>query len=103
MGFIRNLPTQLIEAFKSTLEESAHADVLLYVVDISHPQMLKQMEVIDNIITDLKWQDKPVLYIFNKMDKVDMANHLKVDRLPRVFCSAHTEDCLLYTSDAADE
>ncbi|RAU84024.1 GTPase HflX [Pontibacter arcticus] len=69
VGFIRKLPTKLIESFKSTLDEIREADLLLHVVDISHPSFEDQIEVVKNTLTDINASDKPVLLIFNKMDQ----------------------------------
>ena len=68
VGFIRKLPTQLVEAFKSTLDEVREADILLYVVDISHPGFEEQMEVVEQTLRDIGAADKPVYVIFNKID-----------------------------------
>lgn len=68
VGFIRKLPTQLIEAFKSTLDEVREADILIHVVDISHPGFEEQMEVVENTLRDLKADNKPIYVIFNKVD-----------------------------------
>lgn len=68
VGFIRKLPTQLIEAFKSTLDEVREADVLLHVVDISHPDFEEQMEVVNRTLKEIDGADKPVLVVFNKID-----------------------------------
>ncbi|MCB9026913.1 MAG: GTPase HflX [Bdellovibrionaceae bacterium] len=90
VGFIRNLPPQLIEAFKATLEESAYADILVVVVDISSNQMQKHLEVIDHLIKEFEWSEKPIIYVFNKVDKSTIEQQVKVDRKPRVFSSALT-------------
>lgn len=90
VGFIRKLPTQLIEAFKATLEESAEADVLLHVVDLSSPNMLRQMEVVDKLIEEFKWQDKKIIHVFNKVDLAPIEMQFKVKQYPRVFVSALT-------------
>ena len=68
VGFIRKLPTQLVEAFKSTLDEVREADILLHVVDISHPGFEEQMEVVEQTLRDIGAADKPVYVIFNKID-----------------------------------
>jgi GTPase len=68
VGFIRKLPTHLVESFKSTLDEVRESDLLLHVVDLSHPQMEDQMKVVRNTLRDIGAGDKPVLYIFNKID-----------------------------------
>ena len=68
VGFIRKLPTQLIEAFKSTLDEVREADILIHVVDISHPGFEEQMEVVENTLRDIHADNKPIYVIFNKVD-----------------------------------
>ncbi len=90
VGFIRKLPTQLIEAFKATLEESTEADVLLHVVDISSPNMVRQMEVVEELIKEFNWQDKKIIHIFNKIDSSPVEAQFRVKQYPRVFVSALT-------------
>lgn len=90
VGFIRKLPTQLIEAFKATLEESAEADVLLHVIDISSPNMVRQMEVVEELIKEFNWQDKKIIHIFNKIDSSPVEAQFRVRQYPRVFVSALT-------------
>ena len=68
VGFIRKLPTQLIEAFKSTLDEVREADVLVHVVDISHSEYEEQMEVVEKTLKDINASNKPVYVVFNKID-----------------------------------
>ena len=68
VGFIRKLPHHLVESFKSTLDEVREADLLLHVVDISHPQYEDQMAVVNKTLQELKAFEKPILTVFNKMD-----------------------------------
>jgi len=68
VGFIRKLPHHLVESFKSTLDEVRESDILLHVVDISHPQYEDQVEVVNRTLQELKAFDKPTIMIFNKMD-----------------------------------
>ena len=68
VGFIRKLPTQLIESFKSTLDEVREADLLLHVVDISHPDFEEHIASVNQILQDIKSQDKPTIMVFNKID-----------------------------------
>jgi GTP-binding protein HflX len=68
VGFIRKLPHHLVESFKSTLDEVREADILLHVVDISHPQHEDQIGVVNKTLQDIKAFEKPILTIFNKMD-----------------------------------
>ena len=68
VGFIRKLPHHLVESFKSTLDEVREADILLHVVDISHPAYEEQMGVVNKTLQDIKAFDKPIVVVFNKMD-----------------------------------
>ena len=69
VGFIRHLPTQLVEAFKATLEELKYADVLLHVIDISNPDWMSQAEVVDSLIRELGAEHTPCIRVFNKCDR----------------------------------
>jgi GTP-binding protein HflX len=71
VGFIRKLPHHLVESFKSTLDEVRESDILLHVVDTSHPQYEEQIGVVNNTLRDLNAYDKPVITIFNKMDQYE--------------------------------
>lgn len=71
VGFIRKLPHQLIESFKSTLDEVSEADILLHVVDISHATFEEHIEVVNKTLAELKANDKPTLLVFNKIDKLE--------------------------------
>ena len=71
VGFIRKLPHHLVDAFKSTLEEAKYADFIIHVVDVSNPQMDRQMEIVYETLDKLGVSDKPVLTIFNKVDKLE--------------------------------
>ena len=68
VGFIRKLPTDLVDSFKSTLDEMREADLLLHVVDISHPDFEDQIKVVDKTLADLGCADKPSMIVFNKID-----------------------------------
>ena len=68
VGFIRKLPTQLVESFKSTLDEVREADLLLHVVDISHPEFEDHIASVNKILLDIKSADKPTIMVFNKID-----------------------------------
>ena len=71
VGFIKNLPKNLMEAFKATLEELEEADLLIHVVDLSNPRFMEQMATVDDILASLNLQDKQVLKVFNKADRVN--------------------------------
>ncbi|POY39993.1 GTPase HflX [Flavobacterium alvei] len=77
VGFIRKLPTQLVDSFKSTLDEVREADLLLHVVDISHPDFEDHIESVNQTLADIKAKDKPVLMVFNK---IDAYKHLTIDK-----------------------
>lgn len=76
VGFIRKLPTQLVESFKSTLDEVREADLLLHVVDISHPDFEDHIDSVNQILADIKSADKPTIMVFNKIDSY---KHLTID------------------------
>lgn len=71
VGFIRNLPHHLVSSFQATLQEVMQADLLLHMVDASHPQAMSQVESVNQVLAELKCRDKPVLLLFNKIDQVD--------------------------------
>ena len=77
VGFIRKLPTDLVDSFKSTLDEVREADLLLHVVDISHPDFEEQINVVNQTLKELECADKPIIIIFNKID-----NYHWVDKEP---------------------
>ena len=92
VGFIRKLPHHLVASFKSTLEEVIEADILLHVIDLSHPQMEEQIEVVKNTIADLGIANKTVIYVFNKIDSLEdrsIIKNLQLKYEPSVFISAH--------------
>lgn len=68
VGFIRKLPTDLIESFKSTLDEVRESDLLVHIIDISHPTFEEQIKVVNNTLKDLGVSDKPIILVFNKID-----------------------------------
>jgi GTP-binding protein HflX len=74
VGFIRKLPHHLIESFKSTLDEVKESDILMHVVDISHPQYEDQMKVVNTTLAELGCADKPTITVFNKMDLYEERN-----------------------------
>jgi GTP-binding protein HflX len=76
VGFIRKLPTQLVDSFKSTLDEVREADLLLHVVDISHPEFEDHIESVNQTLADIKSNNKPVIMVFNK---IDAYKHLTID------------------------
>ena len=76
VGFIRKLPTQLVDSFKSTLDEVREADLLLHVVDISHPEFEDHIAAVNKILIDIKSADKPTIMVFNK---IDAYKYVKID------------------------
>jgi GTP-binding protein HflX len=84
VGFIKKLPTQLLRAFLATLEEVQQADVLLHVVDASHPQALQHAETVIDVLKQLGCDEKPMITLLNKVDKVLAEEDLSelVQRLP---------------------
>jgi GTP-binding protein HflX len=76
VGFIRKLPTQLIDSFKSTLDEVREADLLLHIVDISHPDFEEHIASVNQTLSDIKAHDKPIIMVFNK---IDAYQHLTID------------------------
>ncbi len=83
VGFIRKLPTDLVESFKSTLDEVREADLLLHVVDISHPDFEEQIQVVDKTLGDLGCADKPQMILFNKIDAYTWVEKEADDLTPR--------------------
>lgn len=83
VGFIRKLPTDLVESFKSTLDEVREADLLLHVVDISHPEFEDQIQVVEKTLSDLGCADKPQILVFNKIDAYKWVEKEEDDLTPR--------------------
>jgi GTPase len=81
VGFIRKLPHQLIECFKSTLDEIREADVLLHVVDVSHPNFEEQIAVVNKTLVEIRANDKPIVLVFNKIDQIKepLVQHINDD------------------------
>lgn len=83
VGFIRKLPTDLVDSFKSTLDEVREADLLIHVVDISHPDFQEQITVVDKTLADLGCADKPTILVFNKIDAYTYVEKDADDLTPR--------------------
>ena len=83
VGFIRKLPTDLVDSFKSTLDEVREADLLLHVVDISHPDFEEQIQVVEKTLADLKCAEKPTMIIFNKIDAYTFVEKAADDLTPK--------------------
>jgi GTP-binding protein HflX len=84
VGFIRKLPTELVESFKSTLDEVREADLLMHIVDISHPTFEEQMTVVDRTLAEIGCKDKPVITVFNKIDAFTFTPKDEDDLTPRI-------------------
>ena len=110
VGFMRKLPTQPIEAFKSTLDEVREADVLIHVVDISHPDYEEQMEIVENTLRDIAAIDKPIYVIFNKIDNYEAEEydefslkpktdrHLSLEELKHKWISERNIPCIFISA-----
>ena len=92
VGFIRKLPHGLVESFKSTLDEVREADILLHVVDISHPGFEEQIETVDSTLKEIDAGDKPTIYIFNKIDAFTYEEKDEDDLTPRTKENLTLED-----------
>lgn len=110
VGFIRKIPTDLVESFKSTLDEVREADLLLHVVDISHPDFEDQIQVVEQTLGDLECGDKPSIIIFNKVDAYDWVEkdaddltpatkeNLSLDDLMRTWMAKLNENCIFISA-----
>ncbi|MCQ2110442.1 MAG: GTPase HflX [Bacteroidaceae bacterium] len=110
VGFIRKLPHDLVESFKSTLDEVREADLLVHVVDISHPDFEEQMEVVDATLADLGCSDKPEIIIFNKIDAYTWVvkesddltpatrENVSLDELMRTWMAKLGDDCIFISA-----
>ena len=83
VGFIRKLPTELVESFKSTLDEVREADLLVHIVDVSHPQFEEQIEVVNKTLADIHKEEKPMIIVFNKIDAFSFVPKEEDDQTPR--------------------
>ena len=110
VGFIRKLPTDLVDSFKSTLDEVREADLLVHVVDISHPDFEEQIEVVNQTLKDLDSADKPMVLVFNKIDnyhwvekEVDdltpmTRENITLDELRRTWMAKMSDNCLFISA-----
>ena len=85
VGFIRKLPHHLVASFRSTLEEAREADVLLHVIDASHPDCEEQEEVVAEVLAELELDDRPQILVFNKLDRLTQAEEEALSRRVRAF------------------
>ena len=110
VGFIRKLPTDLVESFKSTLDEVREADLLLHVVDISHPDFEEQIDVVNETLKDLGVSDKPFMIIFNKIDNYkwvekdeddltpETKENISLERLEKTWMARLNDNCLFISA-----
>ena len=110
VGFIRKLPTDLVDSFKSTLDEVREADLLVHVVDISHPDFEEQIKVVNNTLKDLGCADKPSMLIFNKIDAYTWVDkepddltpatkeNVTLDELKRTWMAKQGDNCLFISA-----
>ena len=111
VGFIRKLPTQLVDSFKSTLDEVREADLLLHVVDISHPNFEEHIESVNLILDEIKSGDKPTIMVFNKIDNYSNENideddlvtektkaHFTLDEWKKTWMSKLGENCIFISA-----
>lgn len=110
VGFIRKLPTDLVESFKSTLDEVREADLLLHVVDVSHPEFEEQIAVVEKTLADLNCGDKPLMVIFNKIDAFTCVQkeeddltpktreNITLDELKETWMSRLSDNCLFISA-----
>lgn len=110
VGFIRKLPTDLVESFKSTLDEVREADLLVHVVDVSHPDFMEQFEVVNNTLRDLGCAEKPQLLVFNKMDAYTWTEkdpddltpatreNVSLDELKHTWMAKMGDDCIFISA-----
>ena len=109
VGFIRKLPHQLIECFKSTLDEIREADILLHVVDVSHTGFEEQIEVVNKTLAEIKANDKPILLVFNKIDDLkeplsqdpfaDMEETPYIDRLKNTWMAKENAPVIFISAE----
>ncbi|MCP3895238.1 MAG: GTPase HflX, partial [Bacteroides sp.] len=95
VGFIRKLPTDLVESFKSTLDEVREADLLLHVVDISHPGFEEQIEVVNKTLADIDGGGKPMILVFNKIDAYTHVEKAEDDLTPRTKDNLTLEELMM--------
>ncbi len=110
VGFIRKLPTDLVESFKSTLDEVREADLLVHVVDISHPDFEEQINVVNRTLADLGCADKPMMMVFNKIDAYTWVEkeeddltpptkeNVTIDELKRTWMGKLDDSCLFISA-----
>ena len=94
VGFIRKLPHQLVESFKSTLDEVRESDLLLHVIDVSHPNFEEQIEVVQATLKEIGAADKPILLVFNKIDAYTFIEKAADDLTPATEANRTLEELM---------
>ena len=92
VGFIRKLPHSLVEAFKSTLDEVRESDLIIHVIDISHPEFFDQIQTVEKTLAELKVFDKPIIMVFNKIDSYKYVEKDQYDLTPKTNENLSLED-----------
>jgi len=92
VGFIRKLPHGLVESFKSTLDEIRETDLIIHVVDISHPEFEEQIQVVNQTLDEIKAGNKPTIYLFNKIDQYTWIEKEEDDLTPKEKCNITLEE-----------
>ena len=110
VGFIRKLPTDLVDSFKSTLDEVREADLLVHVVDISHPDFEEQIQVVNQTLKELGASDKPMMIVFNKVDAYHWTEkepddltpatkeNVSLDELKQTWMARMADNCLFISA-----
>ena len=110
VGFIRKLPTHLVESFKSTLDEVREADILIHVVDISHPGFEEQIEIVEKTLFEIEKEEKPTIIVFNKIDAFsytpkdeddltpETEENISLEELKKSWMSKLNEDCIFISA-----
>ena len=110
VGFIRKLPTHLVESFKSTLDEVREADILIHVVDISHPGFEEQIEIVEKTLFEIDKEEKPTIIVFNKIDAFsytpkeeddltpETRKNVSLEELKKTWMSKLKEDCIFISA-----
>ena len=114
VGFIRKLPTHLVESFKSTLDEVREADILIHVVDISHPGFEEQIEIVEKTLFEIDKNEKPTIIVFNKIDAFsytpkeeddltpETRKNISLEELKKTWMSKLKEDCIFISAKEGD-
>lgn len=114
VGFIRKLPTHLVESFKSTLDEVREADILIHVVDISHSRFEEQIEIVEKTLFEIEKEEKPTIIVFNKIDAFsytpkdeddltpETTKNISLEELKKTWMSKLKENCIFISAKEKD-